>query len=86
MTVTGSAAAGCPFCGGPPEEGICGRCGRDVSTPRWICRACKAHTPMPDHRCLGCGTRRVNDLRWKIPAIVAMFAAALVAAVLLNTA
>lgn len=75
----------CPFCGGQDPGSLCLDCGRDKAAPRRICAGCGAQTPLDGKTCHACGQRQTSDLRWKIPTIIAMFAAALAIAVFLRT-
>ena len=72
----------CPFCGASDPGALCLDCGRDKAAPRRVCKACKAQTPLGEAVCHACGQRSVSDLRWKVPVIVGMFAAAFVVSVL----
>jgi len=74
----------CPFCSARTVGSLCLDCGRDKTAARRVCTKCHANTPLDDRACQACGHRHVSDLRWKVPLIVAMFAGACVAAVLLN--
>ena len=84
----GQPAAACPFCGGVAAaatgDALCDECGRDRTAPRRICKQCKNLTPIAEPACHNCGMVKSSELRWKIPLIVAMFAAALTAAVLIR--
>lgn len=75
----------CPFCGGRDPGALCLDCGRDKAAPRRVCRQCEHQTPLAEAACHACGHRAVSDLRWKVPVIVAMFAAALAVSVLAYT-
>ncbi|MGF1626049.1 MAG: double zinc ribbon domain-containing protein [Alphaproteobacteria bacterium] len=74
----------CPFCGGSDPGALCLGCGRDKTAARRICRHCNGQTPVGEPACLACGRRQRNELAWKVPVIVGMFAAASAAALALN--
>ena len=81
---TDAAAVACPFCGARHAGALCLDCGRDKTAPRRICARCHAAAPRDEPACQACGQRRVSELRWKIPLIVALFAAAFALAVALR--
>ena len=77
-------ATACPFCGARGAGVLCLDCGRDKTAARRVCARCQANTPLADPVCQACGQRQVSEMRWKIPLIVAMFAAAITLAVVLQ--
>lgn len=74
----------CPFCGAAAVNRICGSCGRDTTAPRRPCRACGKMVPSRDRSCWNCGAVFGNELSWKIPVIVLLFAAVFVVSLALS--
>jgi predicted amidophosphoribosyltransferase len=74
----------CPFCGATVAGALCDRCGRDPTASRRVCPTCKQMTPTAETVCCHCGARIRSELAWKIPLIVAIFAAAFALAFILN--
>ncbi len=79
----GVEAIACPFCRGRNPGALCLDCGRDKTAARRVCGACRAQTPMDEPNCQSCGRAPAGDLRWKLPLIVALFAAAFGVAVMI---
>jgi len=71
----------CPFCDDPKGGQPCGSCGRAPTMSRRPCAACKQMTPLDEPTCSHCGHIARSELRWKIPAIILMFAAAIGASI-----
>lgn len=77
----------CPYCAAPDATPAgCPRCRRDLSAPRAICPACRRQTPDREPVCIGCGARRGSEMAWKLPLIIALFAAAVAASIALRAA
>jgi predicted amidophosphoribosyltransferase len=66
----------CPFCGAQAGGALCSNCGRDPSARRQVCVKCKGMTPSAEPQCCHCGALVRSELRWKIPAIIVVFASA----------
>ena len=74
----------CPFCGTATAAARCERCQRDPRGARRICGPCARQTPTTEPTCMHCGAGKPNDMAWKIPVIVLMFALAFALAVALQ--
>ena len=71
----------CPFCDSTDQGRVCAGCGRDRTATRRICSKCGGLTPSADPACCRCSAVHRSELRWKIPVIIAMFAAAILAGI-----
>lgn len=74
----------CPFCGAPRDGDLCPSCHRDGRARRRVCATCGQVTPVAEPVCCRCGEKARSDLRWKLPVIVLIFAAALALAILVR--
>jgi hypothetical protein len=75
----------CPFCGQPAVPPRCATCQREPKAPRRICGSCKRQTPTAEKACMHCQGAPGSDMSWKIPLIIAMFVAAIVLSILLQS-
>ncbi len=66
----------CPFCGVAAAPPRCSTCGRDPSAQRRICTRCQRQTPSAERLCLHCRMPAANEMVWKIPVIILLFAIA----------
>ncbi len=71
----------CPFCNDPAGGQPCATCGRDPTAPRRPCPYCREMTPQAEPACSHCGKVIRSEMRWKIPVIILMFAAAIGASI-----
>lgn len=82
-----SAFRPCPFCSAQiAGTATCPSCGRDPTARRRVCARCGKQTPFAEPACIGCGVAARSEMPGKIAIIVALFAAAIVASVLLALA
>lgn len=90
MEFTLASVRVCPFCDESASATLCSSCGRDPTAPRVVCPCCNKMSPSEEPDCCRCGERRKNELRWKVPLVIALFvlafAIAIVVSVLLDRA